>query len=459
MRIVEHGRLWPEPFIAIDVNHENERGLLGIAIDPDYARNRFVYVYYTHPEPISHRLVRYRDAGNRGVEPRTLLAVRKPTGATNHNGGNIHFGPDGMLYVTIGENADPALAQRRDSALGKILRLNPRDGSVPPDNPFYDDGDPASGNDDRIWALGLRNSFDFTFHPGTGAMFATENGPACDDEINLLRPGGNYGWRPGIRCGDPHPGFTAPLLNLETTIAVTGIEFYQGAALPGLRGTLFVCAWNTFALLRVRGTDASYRALTGYETWDVSCQTDVLSGPDGGLYLADRSTIRRIVPATPPPPDYAVPNGWFYTQAGGGYGRGFAVVDGAEGAFWTGFQALGCVPALGYPASQMFRLDGFVYQATQRSLLQWDPIARRVNLANVFDMLAAAGHDPWLEAYRLMPPSQDWSSDAGRPFGEVVARHLAILATPTRRCSDATRTWLTGSHAMDCRWAWRLGTV
>ena len=110
-------------------------------------------------------------------------------------------------------------------------------------------------------------------------------------------------------------------------------------------------------------------------------------------------------------PDFAVNNGWYYTQTGSDTGRGYAITDNSGIAFWTGFQQLGGVPELGYPVSGRFILNGFVYQATQKALLQWDSANSSVNIANTFDLLHDANYDGWLEAFRQIPQSFDWSSD------------------------------------------------
>lgn len=415
LRVVENGQLRDEPFAVFEVDDLFERGLIGLAVDPDFVSNGYVYVYYTRADTAGHRVVRLREVDGRGLEPTILLDEPNPTGAAFHNGGNLHFGPDGYLYVTLGENHDAGLAPRLDTPLGKILRIDKANGQAPPDNPFYDDGDPESQNDDRIWALGLRNSFDFTFHPDTGEMFATENGPHCDDEVNRIERGSNFGWRPGFICDDPHVGFTAPLWRFGDTIAPTGIAFHFGS--------LFMCAWNTGELMRFEATDATYRELTAVESWDgVPCQVDVASGPDGALYVTDAGSISRIVADA----DFAVDGGRFYTQAGSGRG-GFAIVDDADAAFWTAFQDFGGVEALGYPASHRFELNGFLYQATQASLLQRNPATGAVRLANVFDMLSAVGFDAWLDAYRQIPLSREWLGDRGLAWPDIVEAHLAIL--------------------------------
>ncbi|MHB8621559.1 MAG: hypothetical protein ACYDAG_18690, partial [Chloroflexota bacterium] len=132
-----------------------------------------------------------------------------------------------------------------------------------------------------------------------------------------------------------------------------------------------------------------------------------------------------------PAPDYDNANGHFFTQAngqGGAGGTGYAVVDDAAAGFWTDFQKLGGVAALGYPISQRYQLaDGLTYQAFQKAILQWDPKLHASRFANVFDELTAAGRDGWLNAYKHTPPSRDWSADRGQPWAKVLANHMALL--------------------------------
>ena len=142
-------------------------------------------------------------------------------------------------------------------------------------------------------------------------------------------------------------------------------------------------------------------------------------------------------------PDFAVPNGWFFTQTGGN-GVGFAVWDDAEARFWTAFQDLGGIPVVGYPLSQRFQQHGFTVQAFQKMVLQWDSGANRANAANTLDNLHHAGFDPWLQSFRQVPPHQALAADAGQPFEVIAANHLALLdANPDIRAEFlAAPNWL-----------------
>jgi aldose sugar dehydrogenase len=272
-----------------------ERGLLGLALDPDFGKNGFLYVYYSHrgtdpkSDPYRHRLMRITVRDNIGHDPVALLddlpiGSAGESGRGNHNGGTVAFGPDGKLYVTIGDMAVPALAQDLMSFAGKILRLNP-DGTAPSDNPFYDSRQPRSPRS-YVFALGLRNSFDFTFHPVTGALYATENGPESNDEINLIEAGKNYGWGPERISGNRNnPRFIDPLYVYERVIAPTGIAFYTGNRYPAeYKHNLFVGDWNHERIRRLildgksrskvmKVDDEVYRHTSGL--------VDLIMGPDG----------------------------------------------------------------------------------------------------------------------------------------------------------------------------------
>ena len=165
LRVIKDGVLLPTPFVTLSVNSAGERGLLGVAFDPDFATNHYVYVYYTAPSPVHNRISRFTANGDVAVPgSEFVLLDLNNLSATNHNGGALNFGPDGKLYAAVGENAVGSNAQSMNNLLGKMLRLN-ADGTIPADNPFFFS---ASGQNRAIWALGLRNPFTFAFNPVGG---------------------------------------------------------------------------------------------------------------------------------------------------------------------------------------------------------------------------------------------------------------------------------------------------
>ena len=231
LRVVKDGALLPTPFITISVDSAGERGLLGVAFDPLFALNNFVYVYYTVPATPRHNRVSRFTANGDVAAPGSELAILELdnlTSATNHNGGAIHFGPDGKLYVAVGENATPQNAQTLSNRLGKVLRIN-SDGSIPTDNPFFNT---ATGANRSIWALGLRNPFTFAFQPGTSRMFINDVGQNTWEEINDGIAGSNYGW-PTTEGVTSNPAFRSPVFAYAhgggptTGCAIAGGAFYN----------------------------------------------------------------------------------------------------------------------------------------------------------------------------------------------------------------------------------------
>ncbi|HTU90805.1 MAG TPA: PQQ-dependent sugar dehydrogenase [Gemmataceae bacterium] len=197
LRVVKDDVLLPLPFVTVKVDSSWERGLLGLAFDPDFHNNHYVYVNYISPDPYPHhRISRFTADGDRAVPGSEAILFEGDNqeklggGVKNgHQGGAIHFGKDGKLYVAIGDQTAGMPAQDLNTLQGKILRLN-RDGSIPEDNPFYRK---TTGKYRAIWALGLRNPFTFAFQPGTGRMFINDVGGA-NEEINVGEAGANYGW-------------------------------------------------------------------------------------------------------------------------------------------------------------------------------------------------------------------------------------------------------------------------
>lgn len=238
VRIIKDGSLLTDPFMDISVNAEGERGLLGLAFDPNFSTNNYLYVYYTTPNsPLHNRVSRFTANGDTVVagSEQHIFELDDLSSATNHNGGAIHFGLDGKLYIAVGDNATGSNAQSLGTTHGKMLRIN-KDGTIPTDNPFYGN---TSGRNRAIWALGLRNPFTFAFQPGTGRMFINDVGQNTFEEIDDGIAGSNYGW-PGMEgnSGNPpsSPGTYRGPIHAYTHgggnnegFAITGGSFYNPA--------------------------------------------------------------------------------------------------------------------------------------------------------------------------------------------------------------------------------------
>ena len=314
IRIVEGGNLLPTPFYTLpDTATSGERGLLGLALDPGFPATPWVYAYQTYDEPpvlgtIYNRIVRIQASGNVGVAMEVLLAMPPLSAATNHNGGVIAFGPDGKLYAVVGENANIALAQNQLSPMGKVLRMNP-DGSVPTDNPFF--GNPAWHP--LIFTYGHRNMFGLAFHPDTNGIFVTENGPNCNDEVNLLVPGGNFAWGTSQTCASPPPPpqntnqdgplpHQMPLWWWTPTICPTNAAIYRGPYFPGWYGDLFMGDCNNGDLHRLDVSPSGDAVLSDTIVWPTpSAIIEVEEAPDGSIWFTTPTTIYRYRDANRPP--------------------------------------------------------------------------------------------------------------------------------------------------------------
>ena len=230
LRVIKNGALLAAPFVSLSVNSAGERGLLGVAFHPNFTTNNFLYLYYTvASNPIHNRISRFTANGDVVVPGSELIIFElNNLSATNHNGGAIHFGPDGKLFVAVGENAVGTNAQVLTNLLGKMLRIN-ADGTIPADNPFFGS---ALGNNRAIWALGLRNPFTFAFQPGTGRIFINDVGQSTWEEINDGIAGSNYGW-PDTEGVTGDPRFRSPLFAYThgggntTGCAIAGAAFYN----------------------------------------------------------------------------------------------------------------------------------------------------------------------------------------------------------------------------------------
>lgn len=298
LRVIKNGARLPQPFLTVTVNSLGERGLLGVAFDPNFPANNFVYVYYTATIPTIHnRVSRFTANGDVAVSgsETILLELNDLSGATNHNGGAMHFGPDGKLYIAVGENANGANSQMLTNLLGKILRINP-DGTIPTDNPFPPPQ--TTGKNAAIWALGLRNPFTFAFQSGTGRMFINDVGQSAWEEINNGLAGANYGW-PTTEGETTDPRFVSPLFvyghgtGTSLGCAITGGAFYNPATVRFPASYVGKYFFADYCSGWIRTYDAATDAAAGFAT-NAGDVVDLAIGSNGKLYYLNRSSVFEI---------------------------------------------------------------------------------------------------------------------------------------------------------------------
>lgn len=282
IRIFRDGALQVQPWATVPVGSFSsfvEQGLLGIAVDPDYLNNRHVYVYYTEPTLNENRIGRLTESGGSGTNLTVLTRPGEIPTDWYHNGGTMVFGFDGTLFVASGDNYTPSNAQDLGNLLGKVLRYELPNLTVPTSNPFA--GSP-------IYSYGHRNHFGLAVHPVTGVLYQTENGLAIQDEINRIVPGGNYGW-PAVEGNHPapNPAYESPLATYSPTLAPTGMCFYTGDHFPAsYRNVWFFTDYNQNRIHAVT-LNAAGDAMQSQVLFDTlpGAGYGVLSGPDGSLYV------------------------------------------------------------------------------------------------------------------------------------------------------------------------------
>jgi len=308
LRVVKNGALLATPFASVAVDSAGERGLIGVALHPSFATNGWVYVYSTRSiGGVSHnRISRFTANGDVAATASEVALVDLPnlSGATNHNGGGMHFGSDGKLYVGVGENANGAQAQNLALPFGKLLRFND-DGSIPADNPFFAT---QTGLGRAVWAYGLRNPFSFAIQPGTGRIHINDVGETTWEEINLGTAGANYGWPGSEGPANVGAGVTAPLFTYKHAdaappgsgpggffkgFAIAGGAFYPaGGAFPdGYRDQYYFADFISRFVGRIdlaNGNAAYAFASLGGQP------VDLLVGIDGALYVLTRTGVTRI---------------------------------------------------------------------------------------------------------------------------------------------------------------------
>ncbi len=294
IRVVEKGQLREKPlFVFNDIYGEQEAGLMGLTVDPDYTSNKFIYASYAYNKNGKPRIkvVRLEDQGDKAVLEKVI--IDDILAAPYHDGSRIKFGPDRKLYITTGDATQKELAQKMDSPNGKILRLNP-DGSIPNDNPF-----PGS----PIYSYGHRNPQGITWDPISGAMWETEHGPSGfdgpggGDEINLIKAGGNYGW-PKVSHERDMAGAESPKLVFTPAIAPGGTMIYTGKLFPQFKNNLFFTGLRGEGVWRAVISDEGIASFERMKEIDVGRVRDVLEGPDGAIYFLTSNRDGRGNPRT-----------------------------------------------------------------------------------------------------------------------------------------------------------------
>jgi aldose sugar dehydrogenase len=316
LRVFENGRL-SAPLAGVPaVDPAGQGGLLGLAVDPDYARNGFVYLAFSEPQPdgtnntalARGRLVSSTAAPPRLEDTRIIWRQTPSIASRGHLGARVVFARDGTLFVTTGDrqiNPSRPNAQKLDTTIGKVVRLT-RDGAPAPGNPFAGRADARP----EVFSLGHRNIQSAALNPRTGELWEVEHGTRGGDELNIVRAGRNYGWPDvaygieyqGARIGagiTQKPGTEQPIYYWDPVIAPSGMAFYEGDAFPAWKGSLFVGGLNQKRVSRlvlngdrVVGEEWLFREL-GEEI------RDVVAGPDGALYLATDGETGRVIRIAP----------------------------------------------------------------------------------------------------------------------------------------------------------------
>ncbi len=315
LRVIKNGVLQSTPFVTLTVDPNGERGLLGVAFHPEFASNRHIYVYYTTTEGGTHnRISRFTasaanpDVAQAGSELK-MIDLPALSGATNHNGGALHFGADGKLYVGVGDNANSATAPDLSNPFGKMLRFDApgdaTDGSIPTDNPHYAT---QTGLARAIWARGLRNPFTFAVQPGTGRIHINDVGQSTWEEINLGAAGADYGWPASEGPDNVTASRTGPLFAYKHSaanpagsgpggffvgFAIAGCSFYPAnGPLPApWKGSYFFADYVSkfIGAIDLNNGNAAYAfgSVSGNPV-------DVMTASDGALLVLTRGGIVRF---------------------------------------------------------------------------------------------------------------------------------------------------------------------
>ncbi len=298
LRVIKNGTLLSTPFLTVSVSTTGERGLLGIAFDPNFAAEKFVYVMYTSPSGPHNKVSRFTVSGSNAdvadaASEKVLLDLPSTLCSCGwHNGGGVHFGKDGKLYVSVGESTVGSRAQDLGTTMGKVLRIN-KDGSIPGDNPFYSQ---TSGSNRSIFAMGFRNPYTFAVQPGTGRIFVNDVGNTSFEEIDDLQAGKNYGWpaKDGVigdaRYVDPYYTYSH-----GSGCAISGGSFYNPATVRFPSDFVGDYFFSDYCGNWIKKLDVASKSVTTFVT-GINQPTDVKVGNDGNLYYVARGAgeVRKV---------------------------------------------------------------------------------------------------------------------------------------------------------------------
>ena len=292
-----------------EVDNRDQGGLLDVALSPDFANDRMVYLTYSEPRGNGENgtaVARGRFEGGRLNDVEVIFQQDPAWASTMHYGSRIVFAPDGTLFIGLGERSDDPprdRAQNPDDHIGTVVRINP-DGSIPEDNPFAD----GEGGAPEVWAYGIRNIQAAALNPSTEALWTIEHGPRGGDELNIPEAGKNYGW-PTITYGQNYDGSTMgegiaqqegmeqPVYYWDPVIAPSGMTFYDGEVFPEWRGDIFVGGLASMQVVRLVLDGDRVAAEEWLEA--PSRVRDVKTGPDGAIYLALEAADNQIVRIVP----------------------------------------------------------------------------------------------------------------------------------------------------------------
>ena len=311
--ITAEGELLEEPFAQVELALYIEWGLTGLALDPDFETNHYVYAFFTEPidpeTPVGRPLVvRYTDQNNQGRNRHVIIGDLPETfpAAPGFNAnGSLHFGPDGFLYLSLGDYDTPGLVRNMSNPIGKMLRVNKEDGLPAEDNPFVNN--PVV--DQRIFARGFREPFDFAFHPETGQVYGSDNTTVNCEALNLITEAGNYGW-PDVGkfpYSDCQAGQGTKGIHLFAReemepndflsfVVVSGLEFASGDVYPLWGDTLLVCESETQLMRRLVLSGANFDQVAEDDVLLNNCDGDIATSPDGIVYYSNKTEIRRLIP-------------------------------------------------------------------------------------------------------------------------------------------------------------------